>query len=124
MDPCRSIASSVGRGFATRRSAGSARSRRGADPRRAERGCERRMRRHTRSMTTFDPEAPLAAAPDPWRETEAPSRRTGPPYHMTEMIAAEPFVAERILARLADPQGPAGRLAGAIGQAASSGASI
>ena len=40
------------------------------------------------------------------------------------MIAAEPFVAERILARLADPQGPAGRLAGAIGQAASSGASV
>jgi len=82
------------------------------------------MRRHTRSMTTFDPEAPLGAAPDPWRETEAPSLRAGPPFHMTEMIAAEPFVAQRILARLADPQGPAGRLAGAIGQAASSGASI
>jgi fructoselysine-6-P-deglycase FrlB-like protein len=43
---------------------------------------------------------------------------------MTEMIAAEPFVAERILDRFADAQGPAGRLAGAIGQAASSGASI
>jgi len=75
-------------------------------------------------MTTFDPEAPLAAAPDPWRETEPPSHRAGPPYHMTEMIAAEPFVAERILSRFADPQGPAGRLAGAIGQAASSGAPI
>lgn len=75
-------------------------------------------------MTTADPRAPLAAAPDPWAELPAPSIRSGPPWHMTDMIAAEPFVAERILARLADPQGPAGRLAGAIGQAASSGASI
>jgi len=40
------------------------------------------------------------------------------------MIAAEPFVAERILDRLDDPSGPAGRLAGAIGQAATSGAPI
>ena len=43
---------------------------------------------------------------------------------MTDMIAAEPFLAERILDRLDDPQGPAGRLAGAIGQSASSGAPI
>jgi fructoselysine-6-P-deglycase FrlB-like protein len=75
-------------------------------------------------MTTFDPRAPLAGAPDPWAYLPQPSLRAGPPYHMTQMIAAEPFVAERILGRLADPQGPAGRLAGAIGQAASSGASI
>jgi glutamine---fructose-6-phosphate transaminase (isomerizing) len=75
-------------------------------------------------MTTFDPRAPLAGAGDPWEAQPQPSLRTGPPYHMTDMIAAEPFVAERLLERLADPQGPAGRLAGAIGQAASSGASI
>lgn len=75
-------------------------------------------------MTTFDPRTPLAAAPDPWAELPQPSVRTGPPFHMTDMIAAEPFVAERILDRLDDPQGPAGRLAGAIGQAASSGAPI
>ena len=75
-------------------------------------------------MTTFDPRAPLAGAPDPWTSMPQPSVRPGPPYHMTEMIAAEPFVAERILDRLADAQGSAGRLAGAIGQAASSGASI
>jgi fructoselysine-6-P-deglycase FrlB-like protein len=75
-------------------------------------------------MTTFDPRAPLAAAADPWEAQPEPSLRSGPPYHMTDMIAAEPFVAERLLERLADPQGPAGRLAGAIGQAASSGASI
>ncbi|HLO35411.1 MAG TPA: hypothetical protein VK194_04985, partial [Candidatus Deferrimicrobium sp.] len=75
-------------------------------------------------MTTFDPQAPLAAAPDPWAELPQPSVRSGPPFHMTDMIAAEPFLAGRILGRLADPQGPAGRLAGAIGQAASSGAPI
>jgi fructoselysine-6-P-deglycase FrlB-like protein len=75
-------------------------------------------------MTTFDPRAPLAAAPDPWDEMPQPTTRDGPPFHMTDMIAAEPFLAERILDRLADPQGPAGRLAGAIGQAASSGAAV
>jgi glutamine---fructose-6-phosphate transaminase (isomerizing) len=75
-------------------------------------------------MTTFDPRAPLAAAPDPWEELPQPTVRSGPPWHMTDMIAAEPFLAERILERLADAQGPAGRLAGAIGQAASSGAPI
>jgi glutamine---fructose-6-phosphate transaminase (isomerizing) len=75
-------------------------------------------------MTTFDPRAPLAAAPDPWDQLPQPSVRAGPPFHMTDMIAAEPFLAERLLDGLADPQGPAGRLAGAIGQAASSGASI
>jgi fructoselysine-6-P-deglycase FrlB-like protein len=75
-------------------------------------------------MTMFDPRLPLAAAPDPWEELPKPSVRAGPPFHMTDMIAAEPFLAERLLEALADPQGPAGRLAGAIGQAASSGASI
>ena len=75
-------------------------------------------------MTTFDPRAPLAGAADPWVSQPQPSLRKGPPYHMTDMIAAEPFLAERLLDRLADPQGPAGRLAGAIGQAASSGSSI
>ena len=75
-------------------------------------------------MTTFDPREPLAAAPSPWAELPTPSVRTGPPFHMTDMIAAEPYLAERLLDRLADPDSGAGRLAGAIGQAASSGASI
>jgi fructoselysine-6-P-deglycase FrlB-like protein len=75
-------------------------------------------------MTTFDPRLPLAAAPDPWEEQPTPAVRSGPPFHMTDMIAAEPYLAERILERLGDPQGPAGRVAGAIGQAASSGAPI
>ncbi len=75
-------------------------------------------------MTTFDPRAPLAPAPDPWDEMPQPSTRSTPPFHMTDMIAAEPFLAERILDRLSDRGGPAGRVAGAIGQAASSGAPI
>jgi glutamine---fructose-6-phosphate transaminase (isomerizing) len=75
-------------------------------------------------MTTFDPRAPLAPAPDPWTDLPQPSVLDGPPWHMTRMIAAEPYLAERILARFADPVGPAGRLAGAIGQAASNGAPI
>jgi glucosamine--fructose-6-phosphate aminotransferase (isomerizing) len=75
-------------------------------------------------MTTFDPRAPLAGAVDPWEPLPPPSLRTAPPYHMTDMIAAEPFVASRLLERFADPQWAAGRLAGAIGQAASSGASV
>jgi glucosamine--fructose-6-phosphate aminotransferase (isomerizing) len=76
------------------------------------------------SPTGFDLAAPLPPAPTPWASTGQPSHRDGPPYHMTEMIAAEPFVAGRILERLSDPQGPAGRLAGAIGQAASAGETI
>jgi fructoselysine-6-P-deglycase FrlB-like protein len=43
---------------------------------------------------------------------------------MIDMIAAEPHIARRIVERLADPQGAAGRRAGAVGQAASTGAAI
>jgi len=50
-------------------------------------------------MTAFDPTAPLSGAPDPWASTSRPSTRSGPPYHMTEMIEAEPALAERILER-------------------------
>ncbi len=76
---------------------------------------------YRRSDMTVDPTAPLAAAPHPWTSTSQPSGRDGPPYHMTEMIAAEPYVAGRILDRLVDARDAAGRLAGAIGQAASAG---
>jgi fructoselysine-6-P-deglycase FrlB-like protein len=75
-------------------------------------------------MTPFDPREPLAPAPSPWAELPTPSLRAGPPFHMTDMIAAEPFLAERLLDRLADPDSGAGRIAGAIGVAASSGASV
>ena len=60
-------------------------------------------------MTTdppFDPTAPLAGPPEPWESAPTPSRRSGPPYHMTDMIAAEPALAGRILDRLADRRGP------------------
>ncbi len=75
-------------------------------------------------MTDFDPTRPLAGAPDPWDYSPQPSLRDGPPFHMTEMIAAEPSIARRIIDRLADPHGPAGQLAGAVGQAASAGEPI
>jgi hypothetical protein len=56
---------------------------------------------------TFDPTKPLAAAPEPWESTSQPTLRDAPPYHMTDMIAAEPDLAVRILERLADEMGSA-----------------
>jgi glucosamine--fructose-6-phosphate aminotransferase (isomerizing) len=53
-------------------------------------------------MAEFDPEAPLPGAPDPWAGSAIPALRHGPPYAMTEMIAAEPALAERLLHRLSD----------------------
>ena len=53
-------------------------------------------------MPTFDPQAPLPGAPDPWAGSEMPALRAGPPYAMTEMIAAEPALAERLVRRLTD----------------------
>lgn len=50
-----------------------------------------------------------------------PSRRAGPPFHMTEMIEAEPGLATRLLERLADPHGAAARLADAVREAAERG---
>lgn len=47
-----------------------------------------------------DPEAPLPGAPDPWAFLPQPFRRHGPPWWMTEMIAAEPALAGRVLRRL------------------------
>jgi len=49
--------------------------------------------------TAFDPTAPLPGAPDPWASTSQPSLRPDPPFHMTDMIEAEPAVAARILER-------------------------
>ena len=70
---------------------------------------------------TFDPTAPLPAPPDPWTASDMPSARSGPPYHMTEMIAAEPHLARRLLGRLARPGSPAEQLAGAVRDALSAG---
>jgi fructoselysine-6-P-deglycase FrlB-like protein len=72
---------------------------------------------------SFDPEAPLPGAPDPWQGSSMPARRDGPPYAMTEMIAAEPALAERILTALSgDPD--VTRLASDIRAAADTGAPI
>jgi fructoselysine-6-P-deglycase FrlB-like protein len=69
----------------------------------------------------FDPTAPLPGPPDPWAGTDQPSRRDGPPFHMTDMIAAEPALAARILSRTGAPGGPAEALASAIRAAVAAG---
>jgi glutamine---fructose-6-phosphate transaminase (isomerizing) len=43
---------------------------------------------------------PLPSAPDPWAASTMPAFRARPPYVMTEMIAAEPALAERLSRRL------------------------
>ncbi len=74
-------------------------------------------------MATFDPEAPLPGAPDPWVGSKMPPVRGGPPYAMTEMIAAEPALAERLARRLStDPA--LGQLAVALRGAATQGRPI
>lgn len=73
------------------------------------------------SETIFDPEAPLPGAPEPWAGSAMPRLRAGPPYAMTEMIAAEPALAERLLRRLNKPDSPAAALAAAVGKAATAG---
>jgi fructoselysine-6-P-deglycase FrlB-like protein len=65
----------------------------------------------------FDPSAPLPGPPDPWAYASTPSWRDGPPYHLTDMIAAEPALARRIVVRLAGDQ-VTGELAEAIRSAA------
>ena len=64
---------------------------------------------------------PLPGFPEPWTGSDMPSPRSGPPYHMTEMIQAEPALAARVLERLAAPGGPAARLATAVRTASAAG---
>ena len=71
----------------------------------------------------FDPTAPLPGPPDPWAYTGQPSHRAGPPYHMTEMIDAEPALAGRLLRR--DPAATGAlALAAAVRKTAAAGAPI
>jgi fructoselysine-6-P-deglycase FrlB-like protein len=49
----------------------------------------------------FDPNAPLPGPPEPWAYASTPAWRDGPPYHLTDMIAAEPELTRRLIARLA-----------------------
>ena len=71
----------------------------------------------------FDPQTPIPGPPDPWSWATLPADRDGPPYFMTEMIAAEPTFAERCLTRLAT-DGSADRLASELRTAAASGAPV
>jgi glutamine---fructose-6-phosphate transaminase (isomerizing) len=50
----------------------------------------------------FHPGQPLPGAPLPWAPSTMPPARRRPPYLMTDMIAAEPALAERLAARLSD----------------------
>lgn len=43
---------------------------------------------------------PLPGAPEPWTPSEMPAFRARPPYVMSEMIAAEPALGERLVRRL------------------------
>ena len=69
------------------------------------------------TLSGFDPEAPLAGAPDPWDYLPMPAIRPGPPWAMAEMIAAEPALVARIGARVT-ADGSAARLAEAVRTAA------
>src|SRR6185503_18779981 len=85
---------------------------------------ERRAYAAAMSTSIFDPTAPLAGPPDPWQSTSQPSPRGTPPFHMTEMIEAEPALAERILAGNEDASSAAGALAGAISRAIRAGGQV
>jgi hypothetical protein len=60
---------------------------------------------------------PLPGAPDPWVASKMPPRRRQAPYHMTDMIQAEPALAARIATRLAIADGQAARLAAEVKRA-------
>jgi fructoselysine-6-P-deglycase FrlB-like protein len=66
------------------------------------------------SEPTFDPTAPLGGPPDPWEGAPTPSARPGPPFHMTDMIAAEPWLARRIVERVGAASGGGADLAARI----------
>ncbi|MEO8228419.1 MAG: hypothetical protein ABI628_01510 [Chloroflexota bacterium] len=70
--------------------------------------------------TGADPEHPLPGPPEPWHWAEQPLDRGGPPWFMTDMIGAEPALAERLLSRLAK-DGSAERLAAALRTVAAAG---
>ena len=72
----------------------------------------------------FDPTAPLPGPPDPWSSTDMPSRRPGPPYHMTEMIDVEPALAARILDAQHAGDSQAARVAQAVRVALDAGAPV
>ena len=65
------------------------------------------------ALPSFDADAPLPMAPEPWDYLPMPVVRDGPPWAMAEMIAAEPALAARIVRRLV-ADGSASALAAAV----------
>ena len=65
----------------------------------------------------------LPGAPNPWASSEMPRFRSRPPYLMTEMIAAEPALAQRLVRRLRDQESVTA-LADAIRQASVGGSPV
>jgi glucosamine--fructose-6-phosphate aminotransferase (isomerizing) len=76
-----------------------------------------------RRIAPRDPDAPLAAAPEPWDYLPAPATRPSAPWAMEEMIASEPALAARIARRIVD-DGSAAALADAVRAAAASGGPV
>lgn len=74
--------------------------------------------------STFDPAAPLPGMPEPWEGAPTPSLRSAPPFHMTDMIAAEPALARRLLRGLRGADGSAAELARAVRAALEAGESV
>ena len=74
----------------------------------------------------FDPERALPGPPEPWHWAERPVDRGAPPWFMTEMIAAEPAFAARLVGRLTEPggDGEVSRLAAALRSTAGAGLPI
>ncbi|MCJ7709401.1 MAG: hypothetical protein MUQ32_01085, partial [Chloroflexi bacterium] len=65
------------------------------------------------ALGSFDANAPLAGAPEPWDYLPMPALRGGQPWAMAEMIAAQPAMAARIARRLVS-DGSALALAAAV----------
>jgi glucosamine 6-phosphate synthetase-like amidotransferase/phosphosugar isomerase protein len=75
------------------------------------------------ALPSFDPDAPLAAAPEPWDYLAMPEVRPGPPWATTESTAAQPALASRIVARLL-ADGSAAALATALRATATAGGHV
>lgn len=72
----------------------------------------------------FDPEDPLPGPPDPWAASPMQAPRIGPPYAMTEMIAAEPALTGRLLGRLVARGSEAAGLAAGLATVTLQGGSV
>jgi glucosamine--fructose-6-phosphate aminotransferase (isomerizing) len=74
--------------------------------------------------TSYDPDRPLPAPPEPWAPSLMPPLRANPPYLMTQMIDAEPALAQRIVERLTTSGGGAAELATEIRETVQAGGRI